>query len=225
MKKIRLLSTIYFIVLTSVSFAQDVIVTKDSKRIDAKVTEVNIDNVKYKSFDNQDGQVYTLLKSDIASIVYQNGQVDIFISENQKSKMPDQTESVSNKAMQVNETPITLSETILTDMKTYNPLMYSQYQSGKKLKTTGLILSCVGGAMAIVGFEMRSTGYDRYFERLLMVIGGGHIGAGVSSMIVGSSRKNRAIRNFSKYYYSLQQPASYFQLNLHPNNIGFAYVF
>ena len=79
--KRTLLSAVCFIVLSSVCFAQDIIVTKDAKRINAKITEVNVDNVRYKNFDNQDGPVYTLLKSEIASIIYQNGQVETFGSE------------------------------------------------------------------------------------------------------------------------------------------------
>ena len=59
--------------------AQDIIVTKDSRRIEAKVTEVNIDNVKYKVFAHQDGPTYTLLKSDIVTILYQNGNVETFV--------------------------------------------------------------------------------------------------------------------------------------------------
>jgi hypothetical protein len=51
-----------FFILTAFTcalFAQDVIVTKDSKRINAKVTEVNPDDIKYKNFDNPDGPTYT----------------------------------------------------------------------------------------------------------------------------------------------------------------------
>jgi hypothetical protein len=59
-------------------FAQDVIVTKDAKKINAKVTEINIDDIKYKNFDNQDGPMYTILKSAISSILYQNGTVETF---------------------------------------------------------------------------------------------------------------------------------------------------
>ena len=59
--------------------AQDIIVTKDSRKIEAKVTEVNIDVVKYKVFANQDGPTYTILKSDIATIIYQNGNVEAFV--------------------------------------------------------------------------------------------------------------------------------------------------
>ena len=74
MKKITLIVAALFVAVSAL--AQDVIVTKDSRRINAKVTEVNVDNIRYKQFDNQDGSVYTLPKSDIVTILYQNGQVE-----------------------------------------------------------------------------------------------------------------------------------------------------
>ncbi len=58
--------------------SQDVIVTKNSKKIEAKVLEINVDNIKYKNFDNLDGAIYMLPKSDIVTIVYQNGRVETF---------------------------------------------------------------------------------------------------------------------------------------------------
>ena len=41
--------------------------------------------------------------------------------------------------------------TILADMKTNNPAMYSQYRSGKKMQTTGIIMSGVSGGLIVTG--------------------------------------------------------------------------
>ena len=79
--KRSLLSAVCFIVLTCACIAQDIIVTRDSKKIEAKVTEVNVDHIKYKVFDHQDGPVYSLLKRDILTILYQSGRVETFTSE------------------------------------------------------------------------------------------------------------------------------------------------
>jgi hypothetical protein len=58
--------------------SQDIITKKTGEDIQAKVIEVAIDEVKYKKFDNLDGPLFTLLKSDILMIRYQNGTKDIF---------------------------------------------------------------------------------------------------------------------------------------------------
>jgi len=94
--KKTLLSAVCFIVFTCVCFAQDIIITKDARRINAKVTEVNVDNVRYKNFDNQDGPIYTILKNNIASILYQNGQVETFETVSTTPSAPAQTTQAGN---------------------------------------------------------------------------------------------------------------------------------
>ena len=76
--KKTLLSAVCFIALAYTCYAQDIIVTKDSRRYNALVTEVNVDNVRFRLYENQDGPVYTLLKSDILTIIYRNGYVETF---------------------------------------------------------------------------------------------------------------------------------------------------
>lgn len=63
------------------SFAQDKIITKKAETIEAIISEVNISDIKYRKFSNPDGPLYTILKSDIASIIYANGNVEVFETE------------------------------------------------------------------------------------------------------------------------------------------------
>ena len=62
----------------SVSSAQDVIYKKNKEEIKAKVTEIGIDEIKYKLFDLQDGPDFVMLKTDVWKIKYSNGQETIF---------------------------------------------------------------------------------------------------------------------------------------------------
>lgn len=66
-------------IISVLSFGQDVIVKKNSETIKVKVTEVNQDNIKFKKWDNLDGPTYTLLKSEINTILYQNGDAEVFV--------------------------------------------------------------------------------------------------------------------------------------------------
>jgi cytochrome c biogenesis factor len=218
-----------FTILASVCVAQDIIVTKDSKRINAKVMEVNEDNIKYKNFDNQDGPVYTLSKSNIVTILYKNGQVETFETESSKpaaatqiTQVPRQTNAMSNR------TQVVSSDNILADMKAYSPALYSQYKSGKRMATSGSILTGVGGVSAGLGAvfvlmnrsgEMVNVGYG------FLVMGSLSAAAGVSILIVGGSKKNNAVRNFNRQYYSSQPSSPHFQFNVYPNRVGLAYVF
>jgi hypothetical protein len=57
--------------------AQDVITLKDGSEIKAKVTEINTLEVRYKKWDNPEGPVFVIEKSNIFMIKYENGTKDI----------------------------------------------------------------------------------------------------------------------------------------------------
>jgi hypothetical protein len=59
-------------------FAQDIITLKSGIDIKAVIHEVGTNEVKYQRFDNLNGSIYTLRKSEIFRIVYENGTIDVF---------------------------------------------------------------------------------------------------------------------------------------------------
>ena len=69
---------VFFYICVASAFAQDVIFMKNGDEIQAVVSEIGTDEVKYKRFDNQGGPTYTLKKSDIFMIRYANGSKDVF---------------------------------------------------------------------------------------------------------------------------------------------------
>jgi hypothetical protein len=60
------------------AFAQDLIIYTNGMELKAKVTEITDTEVKYKSLDNLNGPVYTVLKTYIFMIKYENGTKDVF---------------------------------------------------------------------------------------------------------------------------------------------------
>ena len=80
------------IVVAAPCVAQDVIVNKDGSTILSKIIEVNSSDIKYKKFSNLDGPTYTINKSDVVSVNYENGDRDDF-----KESTSDDTHSVTNK--------------------------------------------------------------------------------------------------------------------------------
>ena len=218
-----LLLALCIIAISCTCFAQDIIVTKDAKRINAKVTEVNVDNVRYKNFDNQDGPVYTLLKSEIASIVYQNGQVDTFASESSKPVVPNQTprQTTAN-----NRTQIESSGNLLTDMQTYSPALYSQYKSGKKSQTIGWILLGGGTGMVIGGIACFADEFPlEALGATFLLVGTSCLVTSVPMLIIGGSKKSRAVGAFGRQYQLTQSVTPHFQMNVYTNRVGLAYVF
>lgn len=74
---------IIFTVLTSIlsmafCCSQDIITNKTSEDISAKVLEVTTSEIKYKKFDYLNGPTFTILKSNVLMIRYENGTKDIF---------------------------------------------------------------------------------------------------------------------------------------------------
>lgn len=59
--------------------AQDHIITRDSKRIEATVMEVSDTEVRYKRYDNPNGPVYVIKTTQISSIMFANGAVQSFL--------------------------------------------------------------------------------------------------------------------------------------------------
>lgn len=76
----RFLLSLVAILITTVGFAQDVIVMKDGSTIQSKVTKVTKSEVEYKKFDNQAGPTYTIKTKELQCINYENGTKDTFVA-------------------------------------------------------------------------------------------------------------------------------------------------
>lgn len=73
MKKLFFLFASLAIVISAM--AQDVIITTDAQKIDAKIIEVSKTEIKYKEKDNPNGPTFVLETGEISSIIYANGKV------------------------------------------------------------------------------------------------------------------------------------------------------
>ena len=76
--------------------AQDVIVKSDGSTILAKVLKVNPSDVEYKKFSNPNGPIYTINKSDLLSINYENGEKDVFSDVKDAQSRTDNAQSANS---------------------------------------------------------------------------------------------------------------------------------
>ncbi len=60
------------------AFSKDVITKSDGTKLDAKVEEITETVIKYRKASNPPGPVYTIPITSVASILYENGDSDIF---------------------------------------------------------------------------------------------------------------------------------------------------
>ena len=87
-----LLFTITLICISIFSFGQDKIVKRDLTEILCKVSEIGITEIKYKKADNIEGPTYTIKKSEVLKIVFENGSEEKF-EVNEMSVVPSANRS------------------------------------------------------------------------------------------------------------------------------------
>ena len=80
----RILLTLLCAAVLAPIWAQDIIITTASERIDAQILEVSKNEIKYKRMDNLEGPTFVIATSELASIIYKNGNVQTFQQEEQK---------------------------------------------------------------------------------------------------------------------------------------------
>ena len=73
------LLTLLGCLLLNLSYGQDVLVKRTGDEVPAKVLEITPTEIRYKRFDNLEGPVISILKSDVFMIKYENGTRETFL--------------------------------------------------------------------------------------------------------------------------------------------------
>lgn len=147
------------IMVSSTISAQDVIVKKDGSTILSKVLEINSSDIKYKKHSNLNGPTYTIAKSELLSINYENGEKEVFpdVTVNKQEYI-----QVNTSSRYVEALPDVNNATVITQ---YNqPVTFEGKVSRKEAKdlvckygiTSGSILS---NKDIEIKFELVHLGY------------------------------------------------------------------
>ena len=78
MKSKSIFASLILCLYVLVAEAQDTITTTKKMLIYGKVAEVGTSEIKYKKPDNLDGPSYTILKTEVFTIKYQNGTLETY---------------------------------------------------------------------------------------------------------------------------------------------------
>lgn len=87
MKK-EIISIFLMMLIASVSLSQDIIVKKDGARIEAKVVEITLAMIKYEKYDYPGGPIRNVAISEVRSIEFENGEIEVFTNENVSKNEP-----------------------------------------------------------------------------------------------------------------------------------------
>jgi len=85
-----------------IAYAQDIIITIDAKKIEAKIMEVSKSEIKYKEPDNLDGPMFILEVDEINSIIYSTGKVVLY-NQPAQSTTPPIEQPVQNSAVPIQQ--------------------------------------------------------------------------------------------------------------------------
>ena len=164
----RFILSIVALAITSVCFAQDIIVQKDGNTIPAKVIKVTQSEVEYKKFNNQDGPTYTISIKDLLCINYENGATDTFGSAN----------------LNPNNVPVASTNSRPTDSQLLD--LYSSKSSSSKLKKAKIqrIIGYVGGGLLVAGGLVLGLAIDE----IDVVVAGDHY-----HQVIGNSSNTPAV--------------------------------
>ncbi len=173
----------------------DVIVKRDSSKITCKVLVVNDQTVQYKKFNDPDGPLFNILKSDIARIVYGNGETEVYV-------MPVVAPLYDNDAVIMYPISPWRSPGFLDDLSIWKPEELKSartfYQTGvKSAKAKSMVFIGVGAAASVLGIILIATQRNEYYEvhpstGEIALIGG--VGFGV----IGGLACYRKARNYRR---------------------------
>jgi hypothetical protein len=238
MKTLNFKNISLFLCLTlfcGLGYAQDIIVTKDSKRIEAKILEVNINDIKYKNFNNQNGPTYTILKSEIASIIYENGTVEAFSNAQISNASSNSSRNVGNanngtlmSVSRFNQMNDKEQELFLEQV---DPEIYSKFRGGASLRTTGKVLFSIGMGLSGGGLGL-IIGGAAVGDADIISAGGTFLSIGQTLVLVsiplsaiGGAKKKSAQNDYKAKYSGISSHGTSLKLNFYGNGVGLAIAF
>lgn len=213
MKALRRLSTtVLLLCLAGMAMAQDVIVMKDQSLVMSKVLEITSTEIKYKKWNNQDGPTYSISRTDVVSINYENGEVEMF---------SDETNSQQNNYSQVN------NKNNLGYLESYNTFPAGLKMNGRRLTNEeikglldeqtyllfnkaknqinfGEIIGIVGLGSLFVSYLFAPTYHNDYSLEFIkpciatLVFGIATITPGIVLSIVGSNNNNKVVDTYNQ---------------------------
>ena len=131
--------------------AQDVINYQNGGQMQAKILEISETEIKFKKFSNLEGPVYTIGKNTVTSIMFENGETEVF--GNQPVVNDNSIIAVSGKEYSINGEPCCKQE-LLEFVKGNNELAYYKLDKGFYKKECGTSDLGVGIALCCLSVPL-----------------------------------------------------------------------
>ena len=200
------------------AMAQDIIVTTDATRINAKIVEISAYDILYKQKSDLDGPTTRLPLSNIVSILFEDGRVSVFNNDLKNPALYDKVvrqpllPGVITKQKKTyfltEDTQVTKmsEEAYLKFIENNCPEAWQSYQRGNHLTMlgwrffgSGLCLEAVGIPLFFVGLKMKSDaqakdpksyyGLGMETAGIIMMAGGGVCEVASIPLLSGGSKQ------------------------------------
>lgn len=217
------------------AMAQDIIVTTDATRINAKIVEISAYDILYKQESDLDGPTTRLPLSNIVSILFEDGRVSVFNNDLKNPALYDKVvrqpllPGVITKQKKTyfltEDTQVTKmsEEAYLKFIENNCPEAWQSYQRGERCWSlgwrffaSGWCLEAVGVPVFFVGLKLQNKGKDgdpnsnygmgMSLAGIIMMAGGGVCEvASIPLLSVGSKKRRKSYEVYNNCYY-LQHP-------------------
>ena len=138
--------------------------------------------------------------------------------------VPTPTQTTAQMQSQRAKRPYYTRDELVARMQIEDPTLYRRYQSGKRLVVVGGGLLVAGGVMLGISALSYRSGEPSDFTFIFEWGGLICVPASIPVMIIGGSRKRKTVNIYHRKYIATQT-VPHFQLNMHGNGVGLAYMF
>lgn len=231
MKKALFLS-LFALLFTSLR-AQDIIIKNNGDEIKSKVIEINDNEIKYKTFENLDGPLYTMKKSEVFMIRYQNGGKDVFTRNQQEyptNYNNQQGYYMSGSNSNVGLLSYTRFDEVTMDGKSLTkeelenmfrkscPTSLELFNSGYAKRKTGSILLCIGLPLLAASIPLYIVDDDLYiFASACDIVGTTLF---FTSIGLKSAGKARIVNSYKEYNNQVSRGSNAVSLNFGVSSTG-----
>lgn len=222
----KTLATMLFLLIVMTMAAQDLIFKRDGSKVEAIIVERNEFDIRYRRINYQNGPLFLVNLSDLDSIIYANGDIEVFVLESEI--VPPLTKDSHNHYF-YHGNRISTSE--MVDLLRNNcPDAYQQYRSNLHDEIWGACLT--GAGIVLLGFGLgyrysyvTDDGYiyTRYGNSLLTTFGCICTVVGIPLWAVGSINRRNSYNLYNEYCKT--QELVNFTIQRSENGIGLAMNF
>ena len=226
----QFLFTFIFVVLTVFCFAQDIIVTTDARKIEAKILEISETEVKYKENDNLEGPTFIISTNNISSIVYANGKVTLYqqssTEEKGKSDIGSEPSYITRLGDSYTYKGYVMKGDAYANFLRNNCLKaYEIYHKGYVISYAGVLFLSVGVGLE-VGTLIGGAIVGGYFNMPVVYCGLGCLAASIPLVIVGYDKMHQSVDVFNQECaLNPNRTHSFWSINASQHGIGLAFNF